>query len=113
MPAYNPLLLKDKCLSGISLIYCNEITSTKQNSDHECLLTIQMDDNHKEGMEILQNKLGICDNDSKIIDGKYCYSPPNSLIARRKPKLIDLDVRNQIINNFLQELIFCQKMYFF
>ncbi len=88
------LLLKDKYLSGVSLIECNEIP-IKHDIDYGCEITIQMNDKHEEGMRELQRKLGICESDKyQSVDGKYCYLPPNTLIAHKKPTFFKFDLRN-------------------
>jgi hypothetical protein len=75
------LLMKNKYVSGISLIECNEIP-IKHYIDYECEITIQMNHKYEDGMRELQNKLGIYENDQfQSTDGKYCYLPPNTLIA--------------------------------
>jgi hypothetical protein len=54
-----------------------------------------MNDKHEKGMEELKSKLGFCENDKfQSIDGNYCYLPPNTLIARKKPTFVGFDVRN-------------------
>jgi hypothetical protein len=69
------LLLKDKYLSGVSLIECNEI-QIKHDIDYGCEITIQMNDKHEEGVRELQRKLGICESDKyQSVDGKYCNLP--------------------------------------
>jgi hypothetical protein len=54
-----------------------------------------MNDKHEKGIEELKSKLGVCENDKfQSIDGKYCYLPPNTLIAWKKPTFVRFDVRN-------------------
>ncbi len=81
------LLLKDKYLSGVSLIECNEIP-IQHDINYGCEITIQMNDKHEEGIRELQRKLGICESDKyQSVDGKYCYLPPNTLIAHKKTNI--------------------------
>jgi hypothetical protein len=83
--------LKDKNSISVSIIYCNE-TVTK---DYECQITIQISDQYNQIMKELQN-LGDCDDKKyQSSDEKYCYLPPHTLIARKKPTFVNLDVRNQ------------------
>jgi hypothetical protein len=43
-----------------------------------------MNDKHEEGMRELQRKFGISECDKyQPIDGKYCYLPPNTMIAQK------------------------------
>jgi hypothetical protein len=54
-----------------------------------------MNDKREKGMEELKSKLGVCENDKfQSIDAKYCYLPPNTLIARKIPTFVGFDVRN-------------------
>jgi hypothetical protein len=50
-----------------------------------------MNDKYEEGMRELQSKLGICENDKfQSVDGKYCYLPLNTLIARKNQNFLSL-----------------------
>jgi hypothetical protein len=90
--------LKVKSLISVSLIYCNKNDNdiaTKEDFDYECQITIQMNDEYNQMMKELQN-IGNCDDEKyQSSDGKYCYLPPHTLIARKKPIFVNLDVRNQ------------------
>jgi hypothetical protein len=88
------LLLKDKYLSGVSLIECNEIP-IKHDIDYGCEITIQMNDKHDERNERIAKKIRNLRSDKyQSVDGKYCYLPPNTLIAHKKPTFFKFDLRN-------------------
>jgi hypothetical protein len=95
------LLLRDKYLSDVSLIECNEI-QFKHNTDYVCQITLHMNEKHDEGMRELQRKLAICESDKyQSIDGKYYYLPPNTLSAHKKTTFVKFDVRISILVNDL------------
>jgi hypothetical protein len=88
------LLLKDKYLSGVSLIECNEIP-IKHDIDYGFQITVQMNNKHEEGMRELQTKLGICESDKyRSVEGKYCYLPLNTLIVHKKLTFVKFNLRN-------------------